>query len=282
MNQSSIHAHLSIIDLLSEGHDWFTLIKEEPMFEIAKRIKATPTACLLHIMDGAICEAADTQPHVLDFAQKEFATRLANNNCNPNGDARYRYTESIAGYDKYDKNLHEVLSADDPVEKWIADFVKSDNPKFDGKTKKERINMALGAFYASKKKEESVQDRREQRIVELATKSTDENLVKFFLESNPDAATKTVLDIHDLYEDFVFDLAEAAITIGSVGKVKCIARWGACTIGKEYEGIWKPASRPNQLRLDLDASLPRATSHPIIFFDKNTSKLDIQKQFELL
>lgn len=275
-----MHEHLSIIDLLSEGHDWFTLIKEESSLEIAKRIKATPTACLVQIMDGAICESTELQPLALEFAQKEFATRLANDNCNPNGDARY--TESIAGYDKFDKNLHEVLTSDDPVEKWIADFIKSDNPKFEGKTKKERINMALGAFYAAQKKNESVQEKRDQRIVSLATKSTDENIVKFFIESNPEAPSKAVLEIKDLFEDFMFDLVEAAITVGSTGSVKCIQRWGACTIGKVYEGIWKPAARPNQLRLDLDAALPRATAHPIIFFDKNTNQLTVPKQFELL
>src|SRR5215472_5506694 len=30
---------------------------------------------------------------------------------------------------------------------WIHDFVHSDNPRFAGKSKKERINMALGAYY---------------------------------------------------------------------------------------------------------------------------------------
>jgi hypothetical protein len=47
--------------------------------------------------------------------------------------------------------IEEKLTAGDPASKWISDFVASDNPKFAGKTKKERINMALGAFYAAKK-----------------------------------------------------------------------------------------------------------------------------------
>ena len=47
--------------------------------------------------------------------------------------------------------IEEKLSAGDPASKWISDFVASDNPKFAGKTKKERINMALGAYYAAKK-----------------------------------------------------------------------------------------------------------------------------------
>jgi len=51
-------------------------------------------------------------------------------------------------------SLLEVLKASDPTGKWIDDFVHSDNPKFAGKSKKERIRMALGASYASKRNEE--------------------------------------------------------------------------------------------------------------------------------
>ena len=47
--------------------------------------------------------------------------------------------------------IEERLKASDPTSKWISDFVHSDNPRFKGKTKKERINMALGAYYAKKK-----------------------------------------------------------------------------------------------------------------------------------
>ncbi len=46
--------------------------------------------------------------------------------------------------------IEEKLTAADPASKWISDFVASDNPKFAGKTKKERIQMALGAYYAAK------------------------------------------------------------------------------------------------------------------------------------
>ena len=52
--------------------------------------------------------------------------------------------------------LDEVLTAADPAGKWIEDFVNSDNPKFAGKTKEERREMALGAYYAAKQKNESV------------------------------------------------------------------------------------------------------------------------------
>jgi len=43
--------------------------------------------------------------------------------------------------------IEEKLTGADPVSKWIHDFVHSDNPMFDGKSKQERIRMALGAKY---------------------------------------------------------------------------------------------------------------------------------------
>lgn len=50
------------------------------------------------------------------------------------------------------EELDEVLKVSDGAEAWIKDFVGSDDPKFKGKSKKERIDMALGAFYAAKRK----------------------------------------------------------------------------------------------------------------------------------
>ena len=45
------------------------------------------------------------------------------------------------------KKLNEVLTKKTPTKEVISDFVHSDNPKFAGKSKKERIKMALGAYY---------------------------------------------------------------------------------------------------------------------------------------
>ena len=53
-----------------------------------------------------------------------------------------------------EESLLEKLKASDPTGKWISDFVHSDNPKFAGKSKKERIRMALGASYGAKRNEE--------------------------------------------------------------------------------------------------------------------------------
>jgi hypothetical protein len=50
--------------------------------------------------------------------------------------------------------LAEKLSKKQPISVWIRDFIDSTNPKFEGKTKKERIAMALGAYYGAQKNEE--------------------------------------------------------------------------------------------------------------------------------
>ena len=56
-----------------------------------------------------------------------------------------------------ENELLEKLRATDPTGRWISDFVHSDNPKFAGKSKKERIRMALGASYAAKGQNEETE-----------------------------------------------------------------------------------------------------------------------------
>ena len=58
-----------------------------------------------------------------------------------------------------EETLEEKLKASDPAGKYIHDFVHSDNPKFAGKSKKERIRMALGASYGAKKTNEAKDSR---------------------------------------------------------------------------------------------------------------------------
>jgi len=52
------------------------------------------------------------------------------------------------------KQIVEKLNASQPASVWIRDFVDSKNPMFKNKTKKERIAMALGAYYGAQKNEE--------------------------------------------------------------------------------------------------------------------------------
>jgi hypothetical protein len=79
------------------------------------------------------------------------------------------------------KNLvKEVLNPDDDASVWIDDFVKSDDPRFEGKSKEERIKMALGAWYAAQKKEsvEPTAEALEEATMTTAEKKTAEEVHK--------------------------------------------------------------------------------------------------------
>jgi hypothetical protein len=67
--------------------------------------------------------------------------------------------------------LNEVLSKDAKAGDWIHDFVHSDNPKFEGKTKKERIKMALGAYYGKQNEQAPVAPVPDRKYI----KGTPEN-----------------------------------------------------------------------------------------------------------
>jgi hypothetical protein len=70
--------------------------------------------------------------------------------------------------------IEEKLTAADPASEWIKDFVASDNPKFEGKSKKERIQMALGAYYAAKRaKNEATEKKYNEKEVKHAEKKQD-------------------------------------------------------------------------------------------------------------
>ena len=54
---------------------------------------------------------------------------------------------------KEEVELDEVLKKSDSAGKWIKDFMDSDNPKFAGKSKEKRKQMALAAYYAKQRNE---------------------------------------------------------------------------------------------------------------------------------
>lgn len=62
-------------------------------------------------------------------------------------------------------DVSKKLGAGATAEDYIKDFVNSDAPQFKGKSKKERIRMALGAFY--NKAAPRVVDELSERIVKL-------------------------------------------------------------------------------------------------------------------
>jgi hypothetical protein len=53
-----------------------------------------------------------------------------------------------------DELINEVLGKNAEAGDWIKDFVSSDDPKFAGKSKDKRKEMALAAYYAKQKNEE--------------------------------------------------------------------------------------------------------------------------------
>jgi hypothetical protein len=94
--------------------------------------------------------------------------------------------------------LQEALGADDSAGKWISDFVHSDNPKFAGKSKEKRKQMALAAYYAKQRNEEVELDETasggplgylspEERAKEVARR-------KKALKANETPASKRFLD----------------------------------------------------------------------------------------
>ena len=83
--------------------------------------------------------------------------------------------------------LDEVLSADAGADKWIQDFVHSTNPKFDGKSKKERINMALGAYYDTHKKKDGIS---EEQLDEKSDQAKQNKTMKNMMDASRGAKFK--------------------------------------------------------------------------------------------
>lgn len=69
-------------------------------------------------------------------------------------DFKEQYDCDLIQQDIYEQLLAEVLSKDASAGEWISDFVKSDNPKFAGKSKEKRKQMALAAYYAKQRNEQ--------------------------------------------------------------------------------------------------------------------------------
>lgn len=57
-----------------------------------------------------------------------------------------------------EKTIKEKLDASMGAGKYVQDFVKSKDPRFEGKTKKERIKMALGAYYGAKNESVEIEE----------------------------------------------------------------------------------------------------------------------------
>ena len=78
-----------------------------------------------------------------------------------------------------EETLEEKLKASDPAGTYIHDFVHSDNPKFAGKSKKKRIQMALAASYAAKGKSKNEEVEQQEEGVMDAVKTMAKKLTKY-------------------------------------------------------------------------------------------------------
>lgn len=78
-----------------------------------------------------------------------------------------------------ESHLEEKLSVSDGVSAWIKDFVHSDDSRFEGKSKEERRQMALGAFYDAKKQ----QNEEVEQIDELSRSGI---ISRYINKTNPD------------------------------------------------------------------------------------------------
>ena len=70
-----------------------------------------------------------------------------------------------------DELINEVLSKDASAGSWIHDFVHSDNPKFAGKSKAKRKEMALAAYYSKKNEEVELEEGLGDKIKEVGKKA---------------------------------------------------------------------------------------------------------------
>jgi hypothetical protein len=103
--------------------------------------------------------------------------------------------------------LMEKLKASAPTAEWIHDFVHSENPKFAGKSKKERIRMALGAAYAAKRNEEvePIDELNKDTVYSYAAKAEKDvnkkhkELTSQIKTNNPQSANNTASKIVKRY-----------------------------------------------------------------------------------
>lgn len=92
---------------------------------------------------GRIINKNDTHLIVQPTSELETAVSI------PRSHVVKNYGESVE-----EVELDEVLGVDQGAGEWIHDFVHSDDPKFAGKSKEKRKEMALAAYYAAKRNEE--------------------------------------------------------------------------------------------------------------------------------
>jgi hypothetical protein len=102
--------------------------------------------------------------------------------------------------DEIVSELQEVLSKDASAGEWIHDFVHSDNPKFAGKSKEKRKEMALGAYYAKKRNEE-VELEEADNLALRGLVSTDPKKAGRFLSTQKGKENRAKKNVPELKAD---------------------------------------------------------------------------------
>ena len=99
-----------------------------------------------------------TKAHKIVFRTGEDETQIKDDTTKVHEETAmkktYKEFTEMYGLSTTDAEINEVLSKDAAAGEWISDFVHSDNPKFAGKSKEKRKQMALAAYYAKQKNEE--------------------------------------------------------------------------------------------------------------------------------
>jgi hypothetical protein len=141
--------------------------------------------------------------------------------------------------------LHEVLSKDAKAGDWISDFVHSTNPKFDGKSKKERINMALGAYYNTHKKKDGISEEAEE-LDEKSDQAKQNKTMKNMMDASRGARHKLNNPVPDAEPEHKTARAHN-VAIGralrSEDKMTTTKDKSGKLVSFKYEGDWKKTTK---------------------------------------
>ena len=117
------------------------------------------------------------RPHRIDFKNSKSGAKPSQQDDSTKRvqeDMKTTYKDMITVYAQMrseslqlEDEINEVLSKDASAGDWISDFVHSDNPKFAGKSKEKRKQMALAAYYAKQKNEEALPEASDGTSREL-------------------------------------------------------------------------------------------------------------------
>ena len=138
--------------------------------------------------------------------------------------------------------LNEVLSKDAKAGDWISDFVHSDNPKFEGKSKKERIKMALGAYYGK-------QNEEVEQIEEKSDQAKQNKTMKNMMDASRGARYKLNNPVPDAEPEHKTSRAHN-VAIGRAlrneDKMTTQKDKNGKLIGFKYEGDWKKSTEKKE------------------------------------